>query len=79
MPDLLKIAAVFLLILLLLRKKFNIGLVMLAASVALFFLYRHALALDNQNMRTRCSQWSYHQADPRLILHKDARANPPGA
>jgi uncharacterized protein len=43
MPDLLKISAVFLLILLLLRKKFNIGLVMLAASVALFFLYRMAL------------------------------------
>jgi len=43
MPDLLRIAAVFLLILLLLRKKFNIGLVMLAASVALFFLYRMAL------------------------------------
>ena len=44
MPDLLKIAAVFLLILFLLRKKFNIGLVMLAASVALFFLYRMALS-----------------------------------
>ena len=43
MPDLLRIAAVFLLILLLLRKKFNIGLVMLAASVALFFLYRMPL------------------------------------
>ena len=43
MPDLLKISVVFLLILLLLRKKFNIGLVMLAASVALFFLYRMAL------------------------------------
>jgi len=43
MPDLLKISAVFLLILLLLRKKFNIGLVMLAASVALFFLYGMAL------------------------------------
>jgi hypothetical protein len=43
MPDLLKIAAVFLLILLLLRKKFNIGLVMLAASAALVFLYRMAL------------------------------------
>jgi hypothetical protein len=43
MPDLLKISAVFLLILLLLRKKFNIGLVMLAASVALFFLYRMPL------------------------------------
>ena len=43
MPDLLKISVVFLLILLLLRKKFNIGLVMLAASVALFFLYRMPL------------------------------------
>jgi len=43
MPDLLKISVVFLLILLLLRKKFNIGLMMLAASVALFFLYRMPL------------------------------------
>ena len=79
MPDLLKISAVFLLILLLLRKKFNIGLVMLAASVALFFLYRMALPSIMKTCEQRCSQWSDHQADPRLILHKDARANPSGA
>ena len=42
MPDLLKISAVFLLSCFS-SKKVNIGLVMLAASVALFLLYRMAL------------------------------------
>lgn len=40
MPDLIKITIVFLLILLLLRKRINVGLVMSAASVILFVLYQ---------------------------------------
>jgi integral membrane protein (TIGR00529 family) len=40
MPDILKISLVFVLILLLLRKKLNIGYVMLAASALMFLLYR---------------------------------------
>lgn len=40
MPDLIKITIVFLLILLLLRKRINVGLVMSAASVILFVFYQ---------------------------------------
>jgi len=43
MPDLIKITIVFLLILLLLRKRINVGLVMSAASVILFVLYQMPL------------------------------------
>ena len=43
MADLLKVSLVFLLIVLLLRKKMNIGLVMLIAASALFVLYRMSL------------------------------------
>jgi uncharacterized protein len=45
MPDLFKIAVTFALILLLLRKKLNIGLVMLLASSILFLLYHMSLEL----------------------------------
>jgi integral membrane protein (TIGR00529 family) len=44
MADLLKISLVFILILLLLRKKLNIGLVMFIAASALAFLYRMSLS-----------------------------------
>jgi len=43
MADLLKISLVFILILLLLRKKLNIGLVMFAAASSLFLLYQMSL------------------------------------
>ncbi len=45
MADLLKISLIFVLILLLLRKKLNIGYVMLIAALALFLLYRMSFAL----------------------------------
>lgn len=45
MADLLKIFSIFILILILLRKKLNIGLVMLTASFVLFVLYRMPLEL----------------------------------
>jgi integral membrane protein (TIGR00529 family) len=45
MPDLLKISLVFALILLLLRKRLNIGLVMIIAASLLFLLYRMPLTL----------------------------------
>ena len=45
MVDLLKIFFIFTLILILLRKKLNIGLVMLTASFVLFVLYRMPLEL----------------------------------
>lgn len=44
MPDLIKISLTFLLILLLLRRKLNIGYVMMIASVLLAFLYRMNLS-----------------------------------
>lgn len=44
MADLIKISLIFALILILLRKKFNIGLVMIIASCVLFLLYRMSFA-----------------------------------
>jgi len=45
MADLLKIFFIFTLILILLRKKLNIGLVMMTASFVLFVIYRMPLEL----------------------------------
>ncbi len=64
MVDLLKISLIFVLILFLLRKKLNIGYVMLIAAVALFLLYRMSFNL----IWTTCKGAALNSATIKLIL-----------
>lgn len=64
MVDLLKISLIFVLILFLLRKKLNIGYVMLIAAFALFLLYR----MSFNSIWTTCKGAALNSATIKLIL-----------
>lgn len=64
MVDLLKISLIFVLILFLLRKKLNIGYVMLIAAFALFLLYR----MSFDSIWTTCKGAALNSATIKLIL-----------
>lgn len=64
MPELIKISLVFLIILFLLRKKLNIGYVMLIASAALFMLY----GMDINGIFKTIKQTSLNEVTIKLLL-----------